>query len=59
MDCGYVLIFKSEKDGQRYPSGIVHKTYDDAVAALKRRDQVGTPVAITTICWDETLPIPA
>lgn len=59
MDCGYVLIFKSEKYGQRYPSGTVHKSYRDAVAALRRRDQVGTPIAITPIAWDESVDLPA
>lgn len=59
MGSGYIIIFKSEKDGTLYPSGTVHPNYDSAVAALRRKDQVGTPVAITLIAWDASrLPTP-
>lgn len=57
MGCGYVIIFIG-KDGVRYPSAHVHETWEDAVRAYRRKDQENPAVAITTLAWDETRPLP-
>jgi hypothetical protein len=50
---GWIIIF--ERDGGRYPSAVVHKTKKDAEDAKNRRDQVGEPIDIVKISWDDSL----
>jgi CTP:molybdopterin cytidylyltransferase MocA len=56
MAKGYIIIF--EGDGplvdERHPSAVVHKTREQADVAFKRGDQVGTPLKIIEITWDDT-----
>lgn len=56
MAKGYIIIF--EGDGplfnERHPSAVVHNTFDKADAAWKRGDQVGRPLKIIEINWDDT-----
>jgi hypothetical protein len=53
MEEGWIIIFEGN-DNFRYPSAVVHKTFNDAQAALDRRDQEGAPLKIIKICWDDS-----
>ena len=56
MAKGYIIIFEGKGPlfEERHPSAVVHETYDDADAARRRRDQVGKPLDIIEINWDDT-----
>jgi hypothetical protein len=56
MAKGYIIIFegKDQLVEERHPSAVVHKTCDDAKTAWKRGDQVGRPLQIIEIEWDDT-----
>jgi hypothetical protein len=53
---GYIIIFEGKGPlfEERHPSAVVHETFDAANAARKRGDQVGTPLDIIGIYWDDT-----
>jgi hypothetical protein len=56
MAKGYIIIFEGKGPlfEERHPSAVVHKTRDEAEAAWKRGDQVGRPLQIIEIDWDDT-----
>ena len=56
MAKGFIIIFEEKGPlfEERHPSALVHKTRDDAEAAKKRGDQVGKPLDIIEIVWDDT-----
>jgi hypothetical protein len=39
---------------ERHPSAVVHKTRKQAEAAFGRKDEVGRPLKIIEIDWDDT-----
>lgn len=49
---GYTNIF-ADKDGRRYPSGIVHPSAEAAIAARSATQTVGTPIGVAQVTWDE------
>ena len=58
MAKGYIIIVEGKGPlfEERHPSAVVHETFDDADAARKRGDQVGEPLQIDEIHWDDTGP---
>jgi hypothetical protein len=53
---GWTIIFEGQKSlrHERHLSGWVHKTYKDADRAQKSGTQVGNPLGIVRIEWDDT-----
>ncbi len=53
---GWIIFFEGKGPlfDERHPSAVVHKSYDDADAARRRGDQVGKPLQIIRIDWDDT-----
>ncbi|MCK1322931.1 hypothetical protein IVB08_06490 [Bradyrhizobium sp. 173] len=51
---GWIVIFESDKT-PRYPSAVIHETYEKAKAFFDKRDHEGTPIAITEVDWDDRL----
>jgi hypothetical protein len=49
---GFTNIFIS-KDGIKYPSGAIHKTANDAVAAQSDPKIRGKVLAVAQITWEE------
>jgi hypothetical protein len=56
MATGYIIIFEGKGPlfEERHPSAVVHKTRSQAEAAWNRGDQVGRPLDIRKIDWDDT-----
>ena len=52
METGFIAIFES--DGYRYPSGIVHKSFDAAKKASGQPDRKGNPIDVIEIEWDDS-----
>ncbi len=53
---GFTNIF-ADKDGRRYPSGIIHPTAAAAVAQSKFASE-GTIVGVAQVTWDEPTDAP-
>ena len=56
MAKGYIIIFEGNGPlvEERHPSAVVHKTREQAEAAWKREDQIGRPLDVIQIDWDDT-----
>jgi len=52
---GWIIIFEGNGPllDERHPSAVVHKSDADADAARRRGDQVGKPLQIIRIAWDD------
>lgn len=51
---GWINIFVG-RDNHRYPSGIVHRSKADALAAQNNPTLEGRPIAVVKIEWDEPI----
>lgn len=53
---GWIVIFEGQKElsNERHPSAVVHDSYAKAVVASQRSDQVGRPLQIIKINWDDS-----
>jgi hypothetical protein len=54
LKTGYVLVFESITEPERYPSALIHRTREDAERALQGGQFVGRFLCISEITWDDT-----
>jgi hypothetical protein len=51
---GWLVIFESQKT-PRYPSAVIHETFEKAQIFLDKPGHEGIPIAITEVDWDDRL----
>ncbi|WP_315767375.1 MULTISPECIES: hypothetical protein [unclassified Bradyrhizobium] len=56
MATGWIIVFEGQGRlvDERHPSALIHRTREQAEAALNRGDQVGKPLSLLEINWDDS-----
>lgn len=49
---GWIVIFESKKT-PRYPSAVIHDSFEKAKEFFDKPSHEGTPIAITEVDWDD------
>ena len=51
---GWVIVFESVTEPERYTSATIHRSKQEAQSAWDRGDQKGRPLEIVEISWDDS-----